>query len=91
MDKKFFISWLILFVCWMFGSFVVHGVLLRDDYSALVPRLFRSPDDAQAFFPLMVIAHILLSGAFVWGSTRAASRRSRGSRKGSASASPWRC
>ena len=70
MDKKFFISWLIVFVCWMFGSFVVHGVLLRDDYAALVPRLFRSPDDAQVFFPLMVVAHVFLSGAFVWIYTR---------------------
>ena len=70
MDKKFLVSWLILFVCWMFGSFVVHGVLLQGDYSALVPRLFRSPEDAQVFFPLMIVAHIFLSGAFVWIYTR---------------------
>ena len=66
MDKKFFISWLIMFVCWMAGSFVVHAVLLHGDYSALVPRLFRSPDDAQVFFPLMIVAHVFLSGALVW-------------------------
>lgn len=65
MDKKFFISWLVLFVCWMAGSFVVHGVLLHADYSAL-RNLFRSPEDAQTFFPLMVIAHVFLSGALVW-------------------------
>jgi hypothetical protein len=28
--------------------------------------LFRSPEDSQPFFPLMVVAHIFLSGAFVW-------------------------
>ena len=66
MDKKFLVSWLIMFVVWMLGSFTVHGVLLHADYSALVPRLFRSPEDAQAFFPLMIVAHIFLSGAFVW-------------------------
>lgn len=66
MDKKFFISWLILFVCWMAGSFAVQGALLHNDYSALVPRLFRSPEDAQVFFPLMIVAHIFLSGALVW-------------------------
>ena len=66
MDKRFFISWLIMFVCWMAGSFAVHGALLHNDYAALVPRLFRSPDDAQVFFPLMIVAHIFLSGALVW-------------------------
>ena len=65
MDKKFFISWLILFVCWMAGSFLVHAVLLHDDYAQL-SNLFRKEEDAQVFFPLMVIAHIFLSGALVW-------------------------
>jgi len=65
MDKKFFISWLILFVAWMVGSFAVHGALLSADYKAL-HGLFRSESDAQVFFPLMVIAHIFLSGALVW-------------------------
>jgi hypothetical protein len=65
MDKKFLVSWVILFVAWMLGSFVVHGVLLNADYKAL-HGLFRSEDNAQVFFPLMVIAHIFLAGAFVW-------------------------
>ena len=65
MDKKFLVSWLIMFVVWMVGSFVVHGALLSADYKAL-HGLFRSESDAQVFFPLMVIAHIFLSGAFVW-------------------------
>ncbi|MGH8673956.1 MAG: hypothetical protein ACREVG_06575 [Burkholderiales bacterium] len=65
MDKKFFISWLILFVCWMAGSFLVHAVLLHNDYAQL-SNLFRKEEDAQVFFPLMVVAHVLLSGAFVW-------------------------
>jgi hypothetical protein len=65
MDKKFLVSWLILFVVWMVGSFIVHGALLSADYKAL-HGLFRSESDAQVFFPLMVIAHIFLSGAFVW-------------------------
>ena len=67
MDKKFFISWLILFVCWMAGSFAVHGALLHSDYMALTHTgLFRKQDDAQVFFPLMIVAHIFLSGALVW-------------------------
>ena len=65
MDKKFLISWVVLFVVWMAGSFLVHGVLLNADYMAL-RNLFRPPEDAQTFFPLMIIAHVFLSGALVW-------------------------
>jgi hypothetical protein len=65
MDKKFFIAWVVIFVAWMAGSFVVHGTLLHDDYTKL-SGLFRSEADARPYFPLMVLAHILLAGAFVW-------------------------
>jgi hypothetical protein len=66
MDKKFLIGWLLLFVAWMAGSFVVHGALLNADYTALQGKLFRTPQDSQQYFPLMLLAHVLLSGAFVW-------------------------
>jgi hypothetical protein len=66
MNRKFFIGWLILFVCWFFGSFVVHGILLNADYTALQGKLFRTPDDAHAHFALMIVAHVLMSGAFAW-------------------------
>ncbi len=65
MNKTFFIAWVVIFVAWMAGSFVVHGTLLHDDYSKL-SGLFRSEADAQPYFPLMVLAHIILAGAFVW-------------------------
>jgi len=65
MNKGFFIAWIVIFVVWFAGSFVVHGVLLHDDYSKLT-SLFRTEQDAQKFFPLMILAHVLLSGAFVW-------------------------
>jgi hypothetical protein len=65
MNKRFFIAWIVLFVVWFAGSFVVHGVLLHDDYMKL-SNLFRSEADAQAFMPLMILAHVLLSGAFAW-------------------------
>jgi hypothetical protein len=47
------------------GSFVVHGVLLGADYATL-PNLFRPESDAPKYFPLMILAHIIMSGAFVW-------------------------
>lgn len=65
MDKKFLIAWIVIFVVWMAGSFVVHGLLLHDDYMQL-SSLFRPEADAQQYFPLMILAHVILAGAFVW-------------------------
>lgn len=65
MNKKFFIAWIVLFIVWFAGSFVVHGVLLHDDYAKLT-SLFRTEADSQSYFPLMILAHVLLSGALAW-------------------------
>lgn len=65
MNKKFFIAWIVLFVAWFLGSFVVHGLLLRSDYMQLA-NLFRTQGDEQQYFPLMILAHVILSGALVW-------------------------
>jgi hypothetical protein len=62
---KFVIAWIVIFVVWFAGSYVVHGVFLHDGYSKL-SNLFRTEADAQAFFPLMILAHVMLSGALVW-------------------------
>jgi hypothetical protein len=65
MNKKFLIAWVVVFIVWFFGSFAVHGVLLRSDYMQLT-NLFRADGDQWKFFPLMIVAHVILSGAFVW-------------------------
>ena len=65
MNKKMVLAWVLVFVAWMIGSFVVHGVLLRADYMQLA-TLFRTDADQQKYFPVMVLAHIVLAGAFVW-------------------------
>lgn len=65
MNKKMIIAWIVIFVAWFMGSFVVHGVLLRSDYMQLT-TLFRAEPDEQRYFPLMILAHVILSGAFVW-------------------------
>ncbi|MBW8907023.1 MAG: hypothetical protein JF611_15425 [Betaproteobacteria bacterium] len=65
MNKRFFIAWLVVFIVWFAGDFVVHGVLLHADYASL-GNLFRREEDAQNFFPLMILAHLLMSGALVW-------------------------
>jgi hypothetical protein len=65
MNKKFIVAWIVVFVAWFLGSFVIHGVLLRPDYMQLT-NLFRNDGDQQRLFPLMLLAHVILSGAFVW-------------------------
>jgi hypothetical protein len=79
MNKTFFIAWVVIFVAWMAGSFVVHGTLLHDDYTKL-SGLFRPEAEAKPYFPLMVLAHIILAGAFVWIYSQA-SRPRRGCRR----------
>jgi hypothetical protein len=65
MQGKFLVGWVVVFVVWMAGSFVVHGMLLHDDYGKL-PNLFRAEADSQQHFPLMILAHVIMAGAFVW-------------------------
>jgi hypothetical protein len=66
-NKKFFIAWIVMFVVYMAGGFVVHGTLLHDDYGQL-PNLFRPEVETMQmrFFSLMIIAHVLMAGAFTW-------------------------
>ena len=65
MNKNFLGTWVVVFILWMAGSFIVHGTLLHNDYAAL-SNLFRSEADAQQHFPFMIIAHVILAGAFTW-------------------------
>jgi hypothetical protein len=65
MNRKFIIAWIVVLVAWFLGSFVVHAVLLNADYMQL-PTLFRAEGDQQTFFPLMILAHVIMAGAFVW-------------------------
>jgi hypothetical protein len=65
MNKKFLIAWVLLFIAWFVGSFIVHAVLLHADYMHL-PGLFRTEADSQRYFPFMILAHVILAGAFVW-------------------------
>ena len=65
MNKKFFVAWALMFMVWMIGSFIVHGTLLEPEYKQ-PPNLFRQDADAQQYFPLMILAHVILAGALVW-------------------------
>jgi hypothetical protein len=65
MNKRLLLAWLVVFIAWFIGSFIVHGVLLHADYAQL-SSLFRKEAEAQNFLPLMLLAHVIMSGAFVW-------------------------
>jgi hypothetical protein len=64
MNKKFLVAWLVLFVLYMAGGIVVHGVLLNADY--LATGLMRPEAEAQSMMHLMILAHVLMAGAFTW-------------------------
>ena len=64
MNKKFLIAWLVIFVLWMIGGFVVHGTLLNADYQAM--GTMRPEAEQQSMLPLMLLAHAILAGGFVW-------------------------
>lgn len=65
MNKNFFIAWAVAFVVWMAGSFVVHGLLLEDSYLAL-QHLYRTQEESGQYFHWMLLAHVVMAGAFVW-------------------------
>ena len=65
MDKKFLISTAAVFVVWMIGSFLVHGLWLAPTYEGLT-NMMRPPEEQEALMHFMLIAHVLMAGAFVW-------------------------
>ena len=65
MSKRFLLSWLAVFVAWMVGSFIVHGLILKPSY-AQVPELFRTQDETAEVSHFMLLAHVIMAGAFAW-------------------------
>lgn len=65
MNKTFLLAWLLLFVVWMIGSFLVHGLLLGTTYEAMT-AIYRPVEDQQRLFPIMLFAHVMLAGGFIW-------------------------
>lgn len=65
MDKKFLISTAAVFVVWMVGSFLVHGLWLAPAYEGL-GDMMRPMEEQESMMHFMLIAHVLMAGAFVW-------------------------
>ena len=67
MDKRFWICGIVVSIAALLLDFVIHGVLLQPDYTALVPHgLFRGPEDANAYLPYMLAAHLLIGFGLTW-------------------------
>lgn len=65
MNKKFLISWVVVFVVWMVGSFLVHGLWLSDTYLAMT-NMMRPAEEQEGLIHFMLLAHVMMAGAFVW-------------------------
>jgi hypothetical protein len=65
MNRNFVISVVVLFVVSMALGFVVHGVLLGEDYAKL-QGIFRTPEDSERHFLAMLAAHAFIAIGFTW-------------------------
>jgi hypothetical protein len=66
MNRKFLISVVVLFIVSMVTDFIIHGALLGADYAKMAGTVFRTETDSQQYFPLMLLAHVLIACGFVW-------------------------
>jgi hypothetical protein len=65
MKRRNLISVVTMFVVLMLSDFVVHGMLLHDDYMQLT-GLYRTESDQQTYFLHMLLAHVFLAVGMVW-------------------------
>ena len=65
MGGRFWISVVVMSVLALANGFVVHGMLLHDDYSRL-PNLLRPEAEAQGYFMWMLLADALKGFGFTW-------------------------
>ena len=66
MNKQFVLSVVVVFVVTMLLGMVVHGMLLHDDYQGLAGKVYRTPAEAQGYFPYMIGAHVTMAIAVTW-------------------------
>ena len=65
MNRTFVLSVVAVFVTSVILGFVVHHLLLGQEYARVI-QLFRTPADAQAHFPFMIAAHVILAIGWTW-------------------------
>lgn len=65
MGGRFWISVVVMSILAFANGFIVHGVLLHEDYSRL-PNLLRPEVEAQGYFGWMLLADLLMGFGFTW-------------------------
>ncbi len=65
MEKRFLISGVALTVAAAVLGFVVHGLLLASDYTALGP-IMRTPADSAHYMPWMLLADAAIGFGITW-------------------------
>jgi hypothetical protein len=88
-NKRFWISGVVMTLATMLLGFLVHGLLLADDYNTLVGKVMRSPDEAGRMMQWMILADACIGFAMTWIYRQGIGQARRWPRA-SASASPSR-
>ncbi len=65
-DKKFWITYVTIFVVTMLIGFVNHGLLLAADYEPLYGTVMRTIEEQESKFVFQIVAHLVLAFGFVW-------------------------
>lgn len=66
MDKRFWISGVVMTIATMLLGWFVHGFLLAGDYSSLVGTIMRSPEEASGYLHWMLVADVCIGFAMTW-------------------------
>ena len=66
MDKRFWISGVLLTIAAGLHGFVIHGLLLKPDYAALGPIMRSDEDSAHYMFPWMLLADLAYGFGITW-------------------------
>ena len=65
MGKRFWVCGVVMFFAAMLLAFLVHALLLADDYAAL-GAMYRDAADGERHFPWLLLAHALIGFAMTW-------------------------
>lgn len=64
-DKNYVLTVLATFAASMILGFLVHGLILQDDY-ARNAEVFRARMEGKEFFPYLMLGHLIISAGLVW-------------------------
>lgn len=64
MARKFLVSLVVMFIMAVVLGFIIHGLLLGNDYAQL-QQMFRDPDD-KSHMPFLFIGQAFYAAGFTW-------------------------